>query len=366
MKNLFQYITEGKNDQLSDWYDQPKHYEIAGELLPMSVTKEIRCGFGVLDPKKPLLVMVQKDDNNYTLILGNVSQITGTDINFNKTIQSGVIIKTLENCVLSIRSGGEAGNRNSCKDLDMSTVKNTLKYFKRNNSEDHFSKVLLSRYICDYRNSSIQDIADDIPSNLVEFEDCIGLPKLDFDGCKRKKMKFVTDKSTVNGKLKLKGLLDERDPEIKVVMRKSDIEKYEKDIERIEYEKLNTWVDDFNIEKLKKDLSNRFDDDDITSLNVYIESQGVITQYWETYYVKYLDIHIRLDDVKSYGTEGVVEKSASLILKDDKYVVKEPSGSSDLAKWVNNVADWAESNIKDKYGSNPSKIIITCSRLLVG
>ena len=30
----------------------------------------------------------QKDDNNYTLILGNVSQISGTDINFNKTIQS--------------------------------------------------------------------------------------------------------------------------------------------------------------------------------------------------------------------------------------------------------------------------------------
>ena len=62
MRSLFQYINEATKDQLSNWYDDKESYDIKGEDLPLSVTKNIRCSFHRLDWKKPLSVIVQKEE----------------------------------------------------------------------------------------------------------------------------------------------------------------------------------------------------------------------------------------------------------------------------------------------------------------
>lgn len=193
MKNLFNYIIESsKNDSLSDWYED-EYWEIKGDQLPLHVTDNIYCSFSKLDDSKPLSVIVQNERNNYILTFGNIGKISGTFKGFNKTIDSGVTIKTLENCVLSIRSGGEKGNRNSCEVVTREPIINVLKYFKRNNSEDHFSKVILSRFICD--GYGVEEIANATPSLLIEFSECIGLQNFNFDN-DRKGLMFYTDKST--------------------------------------------------------------------------------------------------------------------------------------------------------------------------
>ena len=58
------------------------------------------------------------------------------------------------------------------------------------------------RFDCDVdaRFTRIENI---IPSNLVYFSECVRLPELDFSKISRKDLKFYSDKSTVNGKLKL-------------------------------------------------------------------------------------------------------------------------------------------------------------------
>lgn len=359
MKNLFNYIIESsKNDSLSDWYED-EYWEIKGESLPLHVTNNIHCGFLKLDNNKPISVIVQNERNKYILTFGNVSQISGTFKGLNKTIDSGVIIKTLENCVLSIRSGGEKGNRNSCEVVTREPIINVLKYFKRNNSEDHFSKVILSRFICD--GYGVEEIANAAPSLLIEFSECVGLQKFNFDN-DRKGLMFYTDKSTVNGKLKLNGQLNDKDPKIKVVIRKTDIAKMEKEAEKSRIAQINSWIDDFDVKKCEKDLKNAWEED-YNEIRVWKENQAA---YVSSTALNYLKISWKLEDIKSYGTEGVVKKHVEYKLNDkNEYEETYSEGSSSFDSYIEYIKGWVDSNIH-KYGAKPYVVIIEVGRGLVG
>lgn len=358
MKNLFNYIIESsKNDSLSDWYED-EYWEIKGDQLPLHVTDNIYCSFSKLDDSKPLSVIVQNERNNYILTFGNIGKISGTFKGFNKTMDSGVTIKTLENCVLSIRSGGEKGNRNSCEVVTREPIINVLKYFKRNNSEDHFSKVILNRFICD--GYGVEEIANAVPSLLIEFSECIGLQKFNFDN-DRKGLMFYTDKSTVNGKLKLNGMLNDKDPKIKVVMRKSDITKMEAEAERAHIIQLNSWIDDFNVKKCERDLKNAWEEDD-NEIRVWIQNQTNVS----TKALNYLKISWKLEDEKSYDSEGIVKRHVEYKLNDkNEYDQCYSEGSSSFDSYIGYIKGWVDSNIH-KYGTKPYVVTIEVGRELVG
>lgn len=366
MDSLYNYITEArapKPPQKSEWYEN-KYFNIEGAELPKSITDKIKFGISDLDVNKPTSVFVEKDDKDvYTLTFGNVSALRGTYREFNRIIETGTKIKTLENCVLEIRSGGSSRDVRSWADIDLQVVGNVLKYFKENNSETHFSKVIFNRFNCD-KNCDLDRIDWLIPSQLVYFSECRNLPEFDFEKRSRKDIKYCSDKSTVNGKLKLLNLLDESNPKIKVVVKKSDIEEIEYNTKRDKLKEDNKWTESFNFKELKADLYDRFDE--FEQLSVSSDQRDLGDGLRE----KYLEVWFSLEGIKSYGEMSSVKGWASIIRDDENECYKSnkevSSSGNSVQKMVYRIYDWLCNNLYDNYGANPPFVFIHGSRLLVG
>jgi hypothetical protein len=332
--------------------------------LPKSITDKIKFSIWELDGNKPKTVFVEKDDKGvYTLTFGNVRTLRGTYKEFGRIIGTGTKIKTLENCVLEIRSGGSMSNIRNWDDIDLKVVGDVLEYFKNNNSDTHFSKVIFNRFNCD-NNCDLDRIDYLIPSTLVYFSECRNLPDFDFEKRSRKDIKYCSDKSTVNGKLKLLNLLDESDPEIKVVVKKSDREEIEYNAKRDKLKEDNKWSESFNFKELRADLYDRFDECEQISVSSEYSDLG------DGLKEKYLEIWFSLEGIKSYGEMSSI-KGWGTIYRDDEnecYNAKKEISSSgnSVEKMVYRIYDWLRNNLYDNYGTNPPKVFIHGSRLLLG
>lgn len=367
MLQLTDYIIEArapKPPKKSEWYDRPEDYTIEGAELPKSITDKIKFSIWELDGNKPKTVFVEKDDKGvYTLTFGNVRFIGGTYREFHKIIDTGTKIKTLENCVLEIRSGGSMSNIRNWDDIDLKVVGDVLRYFKDNNSDNHFSKVIFNRFNCD-ENCDLDRFDYLIPSTLVYFSECRSLPNFDFEKRSRKDIKYCSDKSTVNGKLKLLNLLDESNPKIKVVVKKSDREEIEYNAKRDKLKEDNKWSESFNFKELKNDLYDRFDD---------CEQIVVSTEYKDLgdgLREKYLEVWFSLEGIKSYGEMSSVRGWASILRDDENKCYKAnkeiSSSGNSVAKMVYYMHEWLCDNLYDNYGANPPLVFIHGSRLLLG
>ena len=371
-KSILNYISEARQKIVkpSEWYENDK-YKIEGVELPKSITDKIKFYITQIDYKQPITVFVEKDDKNiYTLTFGNIKSLYGTWREFYKIINTGTKIKTLENCELEIRSGASPRGGKKWPYVTNQEVGDILKYFKENNSETHFSQVVFYRFDCGVydRFSKIENI---IPSNLVYFSECVKLPELDFSKINRKDLKFYSDKSTVNGKLKLLNLLNEDVPEIKVVIRKSEVEKLEREARAKAREERNLWKKEFDFKRLKYDITEYFDDNDIEDIYVGTKSYNYLDEYeknsWGTYTDYLLDISIRLEGIKSYGDPTCIEREIILDLKDDKYVIRDNINTSNTcAKYAYKIAKWVQDNLYNNYKTNPPTVYCNCLRELCG
>ena len=368
MDSLYNYIIEArapKPPQKSEWYDSPDYWKIEGAELPKSITDKIKFGIWELDGNKPKTVFVEKDDKDvYTLTFGNVRRLRGTLNEFYKIIQTNTKIKTLENCVLEIRSGGSMGNSRNWPWFSYSNVRGILEYFRDNNSDTHFSKIEFNRFDFDKENCFLNDIEKLFPTKLVYFSECRNLGEFNFERASRKDVKYCSDKSTVNGKLKLLNLLDESNPEIKVVVKKSDREEIEYNAKRDKLKEDNKWTESFNFKELKADLYDRFDE--FEQLSVSSDQRDLGDGLRE----KYLEVWFSLEGIKSYGEMSSVKGWASIIRDDENECYKSnkevSSSGNSVQKMVYRIYDWLRDNLYDNYGANPPFVFIHGSRLLVG
>lgn len=361
MKSLSEYILEAKSVALSNWYQDNK-YNIVGDQLPQNITKNIKCSIYSLDNSKPISVNVVKNNDNYLLILGNVERIYCTYKMCLKLIEENIQIKTLENCILHLATGGRISKKDECFDIDSIFTNKMLNYFTENNSYNHFSKVIFENFICD--ECDLKTIAKNIPSQRIEFRNCSGLTTFNFESG-RSDLKIQTDKPTINGKLQVSNLLDETSVDIKVVVKKSDLEKIESERERRIYAEKNKWKDNFNFIKLKDDILKSLKNPDIHDIAVYSDSIDVRGDYGV--YDEYrLNIFIRLADEKSYSFNGFNEDSIELKLNNDKYNPVQNIKRSKYSPYLSDLYDWVNDKMKNKYGERPSTIIIGCGKELVG
>lgn len=156
-------------------------------------------------------------------------------------------------------------------------------------------------------------------------------------------------------------MLNDKDPKIKVVMRKSDITKMEAEAERAHIIQLNSWIDDFNVKKCERDLKNAWEEDD-NEIRVWIQNQTNVS----TKALNYLKISWKLEDEKSYDSEGIVKRHVEYKLNDkNEYDQCYSEGSSSFDSYIGYIKGWVDSNIH-KYGAKPYVVTIEVGRELVG